>query len=98
MRALARADKQTKEYLANPEAFAAAAPAAAASGGDAPAAEAAAADKKEDEEEGNGDDVATLSAWVVGTSPPGKPVTSVKTMFSLSHMRIWKRVMYKTDY
>jgi large subunit ribosomal protein LP0 len=54
--ARARADNQTKEYLANPEAFAAAAPAAASS--DAPAAAGEKAEeKKEDEEEASDDDM-----------------------------------------
>lgn len=44
---------QAKEYLANPEAFAAAAPAAAAEA--APAAEAAKEEEKEEEEESDGD-------------------------------------------
>jgi len=52
----ARANDQTKEYLANPEAFAAAAPAAASS--DAPAAAGEKAEeKKEDEEEASDDDM-----------------------------------------
>jgi large subunit ribosomal protein LP0 len=48
--------KQIKEYLANPEAFAAAAPAAAAAT-DAPAAEEAKEDAKADDEEGSDDDM-----------------------------------------
>lgn len=48
--------KQIKEYLANPEAFAAAAPAAAAAN-DAPAAEEAKEDAKADDEEGSDDDM-----------------------------------------